>query len=111
MISRILSHGAAVDIWARMLVLEEMGYRVDLLATVNEIPNENLMETVRERVGNLWIVLRRRTLSSALSFLPFQVRSRIDLQNFQLDQQYDAIVLESEYVAAFLKSLPLGKPS
>jgi polysaccharide biosynthesis protein PslH len=96
-------HGSAVDIWTRMLVLEEMGYRVDLLATVNEIPNEDLMATVREHVGNLWIVLRRRTLSSFLSFLPFQVRSRIDLQNFQLDQQYDAIVLESEYVAAFLK--------
>jgi polysaccharide biosynthesis protein PslH len=96
-------HGSAVDIWTRMLVLEEMGYRVDLLATVNEMPNEDLMATVREHVGNLWIVLRRRTLRSFLSFLPFQVRSRIDLQSFQLDQQYDAIVLESEYVAAFLK--------
>lgn len=96
-------HGSAVDIWTRMLVLEEMGYRVDLLATVNEMPNEELMATVREHVGNLWIVLRRRTLRSFLSFLPFQVRSRIDLKNFQLNQQYDAIVLESEYVAAFLK--------
>jgi len=96
-------HGAAVDIWTRLLVLEEMGYRVDLLATVNEMPNPHLMRTVREHVGNLWIVRRRGALRSVLSFLPFQVRSRMDLENIQLDHSYDAIVLESEYVAAFLK--------
>ena len=96
-------HGAAVDIWTRLLVLEEMGYRVDLLATVNEMPNPDLMRTVWEHVDNLWIVRRRRALRSVLSFLPFQVRSRIDLENIPLDQPYDAIVLESEYVAAFLK--------
>jgi glycosyltransferase involved in cell wall biosynthesis len=97
-------HGAAVDMWTRILVLKEMGYRVDLLATVNEMPSEDLLRTVREHVGNLWIVRRRRALSSALSFLPFQVRSRMDLQNVQLNQKYGAIVLESEYVAAFLKN-------
>src|SRR5271170_4482115 len=87
-------HGAAVDIWTRLLVLEEMGYRVDLLATVNEMPNPHLMRTVREHVGNLWIVRRRGALRSVLSFLPFQVRSRMDLENIQLDHSYDAIVLE-----------------
>ncbi len=97
-------HGSAVDMWTRMLALKEMGYRIDLLATVNKMPNEDLMQTVREHVGNLWIVLRRRALSSALSFVPFQVRSRVDLQHLQLDRQYGAIVLESEYVAAFLKN-------
>ena len=96
-------HGAAVDIWTRLLVLEEMGYRVDLLATVNQMPNPDLMRTVREHVGNLWIVRRRRPLRSVLSLLPFQVQSRMDLENVRLDQPYDAIVLESEYVAAFLK--------
>ncbi|MHB1938693.1 MAG: glycosyltransferase family 4 protein [Acidobacteriaceae bacterium] len=97
-------HGSAVDMWTRILVLKEMGYRVDLLASVNEMPGEYLMRTVREYVGDLRIVLRRRGLRSALSFLPFQVRSRIDLQNVQLGQHYDAVVLESEYVAAFLKN-------
>lgn len=93
-------HGAAVDMWTRMLVLQEMGYRVDLLATVNEMPSEELMRFVREQIGNLWIVPRRRGLRSFLSFLPFQFRSRMDLQTVQLYQPYGAIVLESEYVAA-----------
>jgi glycosyltransferase involved in cell wall biosynthesis len=97
-------HGAAVDIWTRLLVLKEMGYRVDLLATVNEMPSPDLMRTVQEQVGDLWIVRRRRALRSLLSFLPFQVRSRVDLRTIQLDQPYGAIVLESEYVAAFLKN-------
>lgn len=97
-------HGSAVDMWGRVLVLKEMGYRVDLLASVNELPGEDLKQAVRGHVGNLWIVLRKRDLRSALSFLPFQVQSRIDLQNIQLGQHYDAVVLESEYVAAFLKN-------
>lgn len=97
-------HGAAVDIWTRLLVLKEMGYRVDLLATVNEMPSPDLMRTVQEHVGELWIVRRRRALRSLLSFLPFQVTSRMDLRTIQLDQPYRAIVLESEYVAAFLKN-------
>ena len=97
-------HGAAIDMWTRLLVLKEMGYHVDLLATVNEMPSQDLMRTVREHVGNLWIVRRRRALRSFLSFLPFQVRSRMDLQNIQLDRRYSAILLESEYVAAILKN-------
>ena len=97
-------HGSAVDMWTRILVLKEMGYRVDLLASVNEMPEEALMRTVRETVGSLWVVVRRRGLKSILSVVPFQVRSRIGLQNVQLGQHYDAVVLESEYVAAFLKN-------
>jgi glycosyltransferase involved in cell wall biosynthesis len=81
-----------------------MGYRVDLLATVKEMPHQELVRTVGEHADNLWIMLRSRALDSALSLLPFQVRSRVNLRNFPLDQPYDAIVLESEYVAAFLKN-------
>jgi glycosyltransferase involved in cell wall biosynthesis len=97
-------HGAAVDMWARLLVLKEMGHRVDLLATVNEMPKQDHVRAVREHVGNLWIVRRRRALRSFLSFLPFQVSSRMDLQSIRLDQPYDAVVLESEYVAPVLRN-------
>jgi glycosyltransferase involved in cell wall biosynthesis len=97
-------HGAAVDIWARILILAEMGYTVDLLASVREMPDEDRMQAVRERVGNLWVVRRRCGLRSALSFIPFQVRSRIDLQDVMLGQRYDAVLLEADYVAAFLEN-------
>jgi glycosyltransferase involved in cell wall biosynthesis len=97
-------HGAAVDTWALVLILAEMGYSVDLLASVREMPDETRMQAVRERVGNLWVVPRRCGLRSALSFVPFQVRSRIDLQDVMLGQRYDAVVLGADYVAPFLKN-------
>ncbi len=97
-------HGAAVDMWSRLLVLRQMGYRVDLLATVNTLPSRDLMRIVREHVGHLWLVPRGRGVRSFHSFLPFQVCSRKGLQNIHLDETYDAIVLESEYVAGFLRN-------
>jgi glycosyltransferase involved in cell wall biosynthesis len=96
------THGAAIDMWARILILTKMGYSVDLRASVREMPDEDRMQAVREHVGNLWVVPRRCGLRSILSLVPFQVRSRIDLQNVALGEHYDAALLEAEYVAAFL---------
>jgi polysaccharide biosynthesis protein PslH len=98
------AHGAAVDMWNRVLILREMGYGVDLVATVNEIPGEDRMQTVRNHVENLWVVPRQSGVRSMLSFLPFQVRSRIDLQDVHLDQRYDGVILEADCVAPFLKN-------
>jgi glycosyltransferase involved in cell wall biosynthesis len=97
-------HGAAVDTWALILILAEMGYSVDLLASVREMPDEDRMQFMLERVNNLWVIPRRCGLRSVLCFLPFQVRSRIDLQNVMLGQRYDAVVLGADYVAPFLKN-------
>ena len=97
-------HGAAVDTWSLILILAEMGYSVDLVASVREMPDEVRMQTVGKRVGKLWVVPRRCGLSSALSCVPFQVRSRIDLQDVMLGQRYDAVILGADYVAAFLKN-------
>lgn len=80
------THGAAIDMWARILILTKMGYSVDLLASVREMPDEDRMQAVREHVGNLWVVPRRCGLRSILSLVPFQVRSRIDLQNVALGE-------------------------
>ena len=98
------THGAAIDIWARILILRKMGYSIDLLASVREMPDEDRMQAVREHVRNLWVVPRRCGLRSVLSFVPFQVRSRFDLKNVALREQYDAVLLEAEYVAAFLNN-------
>jgi glycosyltransferase involved in cell wall biosynthesis len=97
-------HGAAVDMWTRLLVLKEMGYVVDLVVTVKSMPHEDLLRTVREQVGTLRIIRRRLDRRCLLSFLPFQVRSRMDLANIHLDHTYSAIVLESDYVAAIVKN-------
>lgn len=97
-------HGAAVDMWDRILTLEEMGYSIDLLASAREMPSKDRMQFVQKHVENLWVVLRKCSLRAILSFLPFQVRSRTGLQNSILGQRYDAVILEAEHVAAFLKN-------
>lgn len=97
-------HGAAVDTWALILILAEMGYSVDLLASVRELPDKDRMQVMRERVGNIWVVPRRCGPRSALSFVPFQVRSRIDLRDVAISQRYDALILGADYVAPFLKN-------
>lgn len=98
------SHGAAVDMWTRILILIEMGYTVDLLVSVREIPNEDRLKIVRQHVRNLWVVPRRGGLRSLWSIYPFQVRSRFDLRDVMLGHRYDVIILEAEYVAAFLNN-------
>ena len=98
------NHGSAIDVWTRILVLTDMGYSVDLLSTVRDKPSEECLKAVRERVGNVWVVQRQCGLSAALSVLPFQVRSRAHLRNVILDHTYDAIILESDWVTAFLEN-------
>lgn len=98
------AHGAAVDMWTRILILRKMGYSIDLLATVNEIPDENRMRVAKEHADQVWVVRRQRGMRSLLSLLPFQVRSRSELQRVRVGERYDGIVLEADYVAPFLKN-------
>ncbi len=96
------THGAAVDMWNRILILREMGLHVDLLATVREAPGKDAVDAVKERVGSLWMIPRRTGLRSLLSVHPFQVQSRSGLRDVEIAQPYDAVLLEAEYVAPFL---------
>lgn len=98
------AHGAAVDMWNRILILGEMGYEVDLLASVREVPDQDRLDAVKKHVGNLWIALRRSGVSSFLSTVPFQVRSRAPLANVSLEGHFDGVILEADYVAEVLKN-------
>ena len=45
-------HGAAVDMWDRILTLEEMGYSIDLLASAREMPSKDRMLNLSCK--NMW---------------------------------------------------------
>ena len=97
-------HGSAVDMWNRILSLKQLGFRLDLIATVRaEIKRERL-DAVEAVVDGLWIVGRSRGITSALSLAPFQVRSRMGLRTVPLTETYEAVLLESEYVAPILEN-------
>jgi polysaccharide biosynthesis protein PslH len=100
-------HGAAVDMWSRILSLKRLGFTLDLIATVRSHPKQEDMDVVRAFVEQLWIVERDRGISAALALTPFQVRSRAALKNVALTEAYDVALLESEYVAPILENVSL----
>lgn len=98
------THGAAVDMWGRILALRQLGYVVDLAATVRIAPRPSEIEVVRGVVDKLFLLERNRGLLSFVSSTPFQVRSRIGLRNLILVDQYEGVLLESEHVASILQN-------
>lgn len=97
-------HGAAVDMWNRIVSLKRLGFSLDLVATVRKEPKQEHIDAVQAVVERVWIVRRNRRVSSVLSLVPFQVRSRMALQNVPLSGSYEAVVLESEYVSPILEN-------
>src|SRR6266404_2383297 len=97
-------HGAAVDMWNRILSLKRLGFGLDLIATVRSYPKQEYIDAVRAIVEHLWIIERNRGIYAALSLSPFQVRSRRALQNIVLTETYEAVLLQSEYVAPILEN-------
>ena len=101
-------HGAAVDIWGRILSLRRLGFVLDLIATVKGRPKREDIDAVQEVVSRLWVVERDCGLSAALTFTPFQVRSRRALRGVALTGTYDAVLLESEHVGPILENAHLN---
>src|SRR5579859_6865601 len=84
------NHGAAVDMWNRISILNSLGFAVDLIATVKSYPKPEHISAIRPFVQELWIVERNRGLSAMLALEPFQVRSRNALRDVPLKEFYDA---------------------
>ena len=100
-------HGAALDMWNRILGLKQLGFGVDLVATVRREPKREHIDAVQAVVERVWIVKRNRGVGSVISFIPFQVRSRMALQTIPLPEAYEAVLLASEYVAPILENAEL----
>ncbi|MBZ5489506.1 MAG: glycosyltransferase [Acidobacteriia bacterium] len=100
-------HGAAVDIWGRILNLKRLGFTLDLIATVKSGPTQADIDAVQAVVSHLWILERDVRLSASLSLDPFQVRSRRALKQVTLAEKYDAVLLESEHVGPILENVRL----
>ncbi len=101
-------HGSAVHTWSLLLSLKQLGYALDLIATVRSRPKQEHVDVVKEIVEHMWIIERNRGISAALSSVPFQVRSRKALRHVPLRKPYEAVVLKSDYVAPILENLLLN---
>lgn len=95
-------HGSAVDIWGQILSLTALGYTVDLIATDSKAPSEANLAAVQTKVRNVWCLQRERRYRQALTLRPFQVESRRALRAVSLTDEYEWVLLETEYVADIL---------
>ncbi|BBF65116.1 glycosyltransferase family 4 protein [Acidithiobacillus ferridurans] len=97
------NHGGRADILSRIVTLKENGFDVDLIATVKHYPSDSDMSSMRLLVNNIVIVPRCLDITSGLSTLPFQLRSRRGLLSVSIPRMaYDTVLLETEYVAPIL---------
>lgn len=101
-------HGDAVHTWSLILGLKQLGFALDLIATVRARPKQEHINAVQGVVERLFIVERGRNISAVLSLTPFQVRSRKALQSITLSENYDVVLLKSDYVAPILANIHLS---
>lgn len=101
-------HGDAVHTWSLILGLKQLGFALDLIATVRASPKQEDINAVQGIVERLFIVERCRNISTVLSLTPFQVRSREALQTIALSETYDVVLLKSDYVAPILANVHLS---
>src|SRR6266446_3212532 len=100
--------GGSVDTWNLILSLKELGFALDLIATVRSRPRQEFIDAMQGIVERLCIIERDRSISSALSLAPFQIRSRKALRNIGLTERYEAVLLKTEFVAPILENVHLS---
>ena len=82
--------------------MSELGLEIDLIATVKRPPLESERKVVQSYVNRLHVVPRAPMHSGLWRPSPMQVTSRSPLRRVRLDGEYDAVLLESEFVAPIL---------
>jgi glycosyltransferase involved in cell wall biosynthesis len=98
------NNGASLDTWGRIQALKKMGFMVDLVATVFTAPSQEDIQIAKRDVDNVLIVNRERDWKAALSWQPYQLKSRAALQTADLSGEYAAAVLEAEKVSPILRN-------
>lgn len=96
--------GGGRDIYERIKSLRQSGYTVDLIATPREIPDSKDVDSMQTLVDKLWVVPRTRNPSALLSLKPFHYETRSGVKTVALSDDYDAVLLESEFVGGILEN-------
>lgn len=98
------NHGARLDIWRRAQILKELGFDIDLLATVKSTPKEDDISGAKECFGRIQLCPIRPTITNAIGYRPVQLAMRKSLKHMPLEREYDIVFLESEFVVSVLEN-------
>ena len=96
--------GGGRDIYERIKALRQHGCAVDLITTPREIPDSEAVKYMQTMVNKLWVIPRTRNLYALLSLKPFQYETRTGIKSVALSDDYDAVLLESEFVGGILEN-------
>lgn len=98
------NHGMVVDIWNRILILEKIGLKIDLICTVKGNTDSLDKSEIVKHVNHFWIVNRKNRVIDLFSKETIQVKSRVALSRLVINQHYDYLLLEADYVAEILNN-------
>ncbi len=95
--------GGQVDIWNRLLALQQLGLTVDLLLTVKQPLTEEQTRVLSATVRQLVIVQRSPLALAVFRHVPVQVTVRERLSRVDLGRHaYDLVLLDNEFCGAVL---------
>lgn len=98
------NQGMVVDIWNRILILEKIGLKIDLICTVKGNTDSLDKSEIVKHVNHFWIVNRKNRVIDLFSKETIQVKSRVALSRLVINQHYDYLLLEADYVAEILNN-------
>ncbi|WP_438349491.1 glycosyltransferase family 4 protein [Paenibacillus sp. FA6] len=97
-------HGGRVDTWGRIKVLAELGWKIHLVVCGKQMPSDADMKVVYRYVEDIKLCERRSKLVDLLYVIPMQVQSRNVLRYVNIDEDYDYVLLEGDYVYPILSN-------
>ena len=97
-------HGGMIDVWKRIEEIKSLGHTIDLVYTTKEKPIETQLNFVKKYVKNLFETSRKNRLIDIFNKLPIQVTSRRELQYISVNNTYDFVILEGDYVGKILEN-------
>lgn len=89
--------GGAIDVWERIKGLTALGHEVDLVVTDKVNPTQKQLDEVGLYVRRFFFTRRKNQLQQLFSNLPLQFLSRKNLSSIEINQNYDLVILESEF--------------
>lgn len=99
--------GGLVDMWNRIQALHSLGVTVDLIVTAGVAPSPQDLERVTRCVRRLMIAHRLRGVHGLFSFRPGQAVIRKALRQVELVEDYDVVLMQTEFASEILHNKTL----
>lgn len=88
------NHGGRVDIWNRIKCFYKIDFNIDLICTVKNEPLIKHQDVVQKYVNKIIIVKRENKIWKMLSYKPFPMKTRSNLNLLNFNKRYDYVFIE-----------------